>query len=311
MLILQPPRPFPVHTLAFAPDGHTLASVCGRSPEVALWDLETRTVRATLGRHSNRVVAVAFSASGTMMASASSTGEVFLWSLEGRPQTTQRYHWPKPGLHAAGQLAFSPDGRRLAYSGPNIPVSAPWYQTYRYSGQIQLVRPNDGSVQSYATGHSGEIACLSFSPDGRWLVTGSFDRSARAHDLKDGAKAVLMQGKKVHYIAFSPDGKTLATGSPSGLIKVWDAESTKKRTTLKGQASPLHAMCYSPDGRTMATAGGEGTVCFWDLQTATSRSAFDWGIGTVHAVAFAPDGMRAAAGGDGKIVIWDIDGWDF
>ena len=51
-------------------------------------------------------------------------------------------------------------------------------------------------------------------------------------------------------------------------------------------------------------------MSFWDISSGRAKSSFDWGIGTVHSVAFAPDGMRAAAGGVGKIVLWDIDDWD-
>jgi hypothetical protein len=48
-------------------------------------------------------------------------------------------------------------------------------------------------------------------------------------------------------------------------------------------------------------------VRLWDIDSGRQRAAFDWGIGKVYAVAFAPDGMRAAAGGQQNIVVWDVD----
>ncbi len=61
--------------------------------------------------------------------------------------------------------------------------------------------------------------------------------------------------------------------------------------------------------RRWRSAQGDGKVRFWDVESGQLRRAFDWGIGEVKSVVFSPDGMRAAAGGEGQILVWDIDGW--
>jgi WD40 repeat protein len=307
MLILEDVTPFKVHTLAFSPDGRTLASVNGRANRVRLWSLDARKACGDLEGHRTRIVAVAFSGSGEMLVSATSTGQVWLWQLtpSGDPshRLARQLDWRRRDLaQAPGQIVFAPDGETFATNIQDLSI---------WGNAVHLVTLFGPRID-LPTGHFKEVACLAFSPDGRFLATGSYDRSVRLHDLQTGRTAMILnQGMKAHYLAFSPDSATLASGSPQGLVKVWDAPTGKKRCTLKGQARPLWALCYSPDGRTIATAGGEGTVAFWDVATSRSRTALDWGIGPVHAVAFAPDGMRAAAGGMGRIVVWDIDDWDF
>jgi WD40 repeat protein len=249
---------------------------------------------------------VAFAPDGTLAASATSGGQIWLWSLLPRRALIRPLDWPRVLVDAAARIVFSPDNQHLVTNLRSDNASPDWWHPYH---PIELILVTDCRARRVETGHKKEVSCLAYSPDGRSLATGSFDRSVRMHDLAASASAFLDHGHKVHHVAFSPDGTILASASAGGLVKVWDAHTGQKRSTLKGQARPLHALCYSPDGRFIATAGGEGMVVFWDVATSRSRTALDWGIGTVHAVAFAPDGMRAAAGGMGKIVVWDVD-WD-
>ncbi len=309
-----------VHALAFSADGLTLAAVSGRSTVIWLWELEKAKPSGTLRSHQGRVVSLAFAPTDAeALASADSTGHVKVWDVA-RPHAGPSANLE--ALSAVGkapcQVCFAPGGDLLACNRPRAGASL---------HEVSLWQLGAGRGRQLATRHQGEVSCLAFSPDGRTLATGSFDRTVRLHDTTAPAPAaharplylgrvsppadgfVLLQGPKVHYLAFSPDGQSLASASPTGLIKLWDATTGHTRGTLKGQSPSLHAIAYSPDSRALASASGDGTVRIWDLATGRTRDAFDWGVGAVHAVAFAPDGMRAAAGGDGKIVIWDMDDW--
>jgi WD40 repeat protein len=310
MLFLDLPRAQPVHTLAFSPDGQTLASVFGKECEIQLWGLDERRVTYTLRGHEKRVVAAAFAPSGELFASATFAGSVWVWSRRpsGAWHVAGAPHWDRdPPRHAPGQLAFSPDSARLATTEYPAPTGRRW----QYEAAVSLLDLVRGKVQVLNAKHTAEVSCLAFSPDGQTLATGSFDRTVRLRPLPEGPPRVLDQAQKVHYLAFSPDGATLASGSPNGMVRLWDATTGDRRATFHHAPAPLHALCYSPDGRTVATAGGreQGTVRFWDVATASCLAAMDWEVGELHAVAFAPDGMRAAAGGVGRIVVWDIDTW--
>jgi len=150
---------------------------------------------------------------------------------------------------------------------------------------------------------------LAFAPDGQTLASGQVDGTVHLWDVARGNRlATLVQRLKVlNSLSYSPDGRILAVAL--GLtVALWDVARAAELPPLQGkQAGPVWSVAFTPDGQTLMTGSTDGTVKFWDVATGRERSAFDWGIGRVHVVAFAPDGMRAAAGGDGDIVIWDVD----
>jgi len=71
----------------------------------------------------------------------------------------------------------------------------------------------------------------------------------------------------VYSVSYSPDGKTLASGSYDKTVKLWDAATGKELATLKGHSGPVQSVAFSPDGKTLATASDDKTIKLWDLAT--------------------------------------------
>jgi WD40 repeat protein len=312
MLHLRTNRSSSVHSLRFSPDGQTLVSLSRRRGDPLLWDLTTLQATVLTGHRSN-VVAVAFAPDGQLMASASSLGELLLHQrkqTDGSWKELARFELRRLGDCLPVQIVFHPQGRLLV---TNLVSNLQTNRRHTWPDRdlvFSLIDLETRKVKFLPHQHQSAVAVLAFSPDGTLLASGSIDKTVRLLRMDGGVSEILPQNMKVHYLAFSPDGQTLAVGAPRGLVRMWDLHTWTNRGNLKGLTPLLHALAFSPDNRFLATASGQGLIQFWDLCGQPTRTSFDWGIGTVHCVAFAPDGMRAAAGGDGQIVIWDIDDWD-
>ena len=88
-------------------------------------------------------------------------------------------------------------------------------------------------------GHSDAVLSVAFSPDGKTLASGSWDKTIKLWDVKTGKELATLNGhtETVMFVAFSPDGKTLASASWDKTIKLWDVATSKERATLKGHTA--------------------------------------------------------------------------
>jgi WD40 repeat protein len=114
---------------------------------------------------------------------------------------------------------------------------------------------------------------MAISPDGRWLVTGSQDKTARLWDMKSDdptATARVLSGHKawVNALTISPDGRWLVTGSYDNTARLWDLEADDPAGTaraLSGHEQPVVALAISPDGRWLVTGSFDKTARLWPL----------------------------------------------
>jgi Tol biopolymer transport system component len=163
-------------------------------------------------------------------------------------------------------------------------------------------------------GHRGSVWSVAFSPDGKRMVTGSSDNTARVWDLSGATPtATVLEGHRgsVSSVAFSPDGKRVVTGSSDNTARVWDLSgATPAATVLEGHRGSVNRVAFSPDGKRVVTGSEDNTARVWDLSGATpAATVLEGHRGGVWSVAFSPDGKRVVTGSyDNTARVWDLSG---
>ena len=204
------------------------------------------------------VNSVAFSPDGKTLADGDVSGNVQLWNLATKQQTSAL---PTPGGLGGVVSVFSPDGRTLATGSTDGSVRLWDVATSQQSG---------GPL----TGHNGAVNSVAFSPDGTTLASGNNNGSVQLWDVATHRPIGRLTGQSgpVNSVAFSPDGTTLASGNYSGGAVLWDVATRQPIGRLTGQSGPVNSVAFSPDGKTLASGSTDGTVLLWTWPP-TSRSA--------------------------------------
>jgi WD40 repeat protein len=151
---------------------------------------------------------------------------------------------------------------------------------------------------------------VAISPDGKWLISGSADRTIRLWEVATGELLRTLTGHEegVQAVDFHPDGGLLASGGVDGTVLLWEGSAGKVLRVFTGHKKGVNAVAFHPDGKVLASAGSDGTMRLWELETGEELHVLTGHEGSVATVAFHPEGKLLASGGaDGSVRVWEAE----
>ena len=157
-------------------------------------------------------------------------------------------------------------------------------------------------------GHTDHIDSAAYSPDNKWIVTGSKDNTAKVWDAATGREVRTLRGHSgvVHGAAFSPDNRYVVTASLDRTVKIWDAATGTEVRTLNGHTDGVISASYSPDGAFIVTGSSDNTARVWDTATGNEIRVLIAHASAVMAASYSPDGAFIVTGSnDGTAKIWN------
>lgn len=268
-------------TLAFSPDGKTVAS--GHDDNVVrLWDFETGKPLRTLCGHGDEVCTIAFNADGTQLATAGEDLLVYIWDVASGKRLCEL----KGHTDRVDSLAFSHSSHRIASAG--------------WDTSVRVWDPKSGELLAMLNGQGECVHSVVFSPDGQTLVCGDSDCVVRVWDynqLKILHEFRRHQGAVKQLVLFQ-DGKRAASGGTDRSVQFWNIAAGKPCFENQGSLLPVAAIAVSEEELDSLHADGH---CFgFDFRTGhpTPRSEAQ-----VTSIARGKGGLFARGFADGSIAI--------
>jgi WD40 repeat protein len=218
----------------------------------------------------------------------------------------------RPSARFVGQVAFSPDGKTLAWTSEGDGEGRVIVWDLVNHRQRLLIGPraserDRGAVSTYTF--------LAFSPDGRTLATatrstGVPDSRIILWNAETGQSRQILRGHTdaLSALDYSPDGNTLASASRDRTVKLWDVATGRTLATLSIPDVPVTSIAFSPDGRLLATGWADRFVRVWEVTSGQLSATLSGHTQAIACVAFVPDGRTLASSGfDNTLRFWDLE----
>ena len=262
-----------VRFVAFNPVIDQLALTAGGTT-IQIWDIATQKLVRKKETHAGGIQTHTISPNRETFATSHGDYSVRLWDIKSGVELVRFIgHTTVPRV-----LAFSPDGAILA-SG------------HRETVHIWDVVHGTERARFDLTGPLNFV----FSPDSRKLIGANDLHTVKIWDIAEKKVLATLQGEDADWrgvaaaLAISPDGKHLASTEASNAIHLWNLETLRRRSLLRGHLLQIVSLAFSPDAEILASGDLKGNVIVWDIKTKKQITAFKGS--RPWSMTFSPDGQ--------------------
>lgn len=279
-----------VNAVAFSPMRNGLMATGSDDSTIQLHDLDRKMVDRVLKGHTGTVINLAYSPDGKILASSSIDRSVRLWDAETGAQLQEINNHRQRVMG----LAFTADGKQIVSASFDRRVA---FHDLEKDEQVRrLIAPT--RIFDLALSPVGDYPAV-VTHAGRLLI---WDQGGKE------PRVVKAHNQISRTVAFSPDGKYIATGSDDLTIKIWDRKSLELVQILSGHMDDLYEIQYTQDGTILASSSKDRTVRLWDVATGKQKAVLQGHQSTIRRIAFSRNGdMLASPSLDKTTRIWRLD----
>ncbi len=290
-------------SLASTKDGKWILSGSG-DKTMRLWVAESGKEVSRWTGFKEAVDVVAFSPDGQHILFGSGE-DLQLWTWNYEKNTRIRSfgsNWAKDLGWGVSAAAFSedPHGKYVAGTYWNIEAGIRIWETE--TGDLKW--KFGGIIERLIGGHSDMITSIEFSPDGKYLVSGSEDKTIRVWDLKSSKeKYKFKTGVPVKSVTYSPRGQYILAVLEDNSMQLWNVETGKCVKSLYGHWGEVESAAFTKDGKFILSASKDSTQRIWDMETYEQLiiyvATYDGGW-----LAYTPEGFFDGTSNGWKSVSW-------
>ena len=250
---------------------------------IKIWDIEERKAIKTLTGHYLAVNSVAISMNGKLFASGSKDQQLIIWKLKSLTKW-----FSIKFLHPITSVAFNPNGKYIAVgiqcNTVKLINTQNWKLEFDWTNRTQ---------------YQQTVSSITFSPDGCTFVFGLYDTLRKFNVNVRVENELHIHENEIWSLCISPDGKFIISGSDDKTVNVWNVKENKEEFKFIDKDHKITAVAISQNGVLMASGSKGGVVNIFNLENGTKQSSFSidhWGH--ILSLAISLNGKYVICGSD-------------
>jgi len=312
-----------VSSVSWSPDGRCVLSGSGDNT-LRLWEVSSGKCLRTFEGHTNGVSSVSWSPDGRYALSGSRDNTLRLWGIVFATQPvplvasmafavrSALYHHllQKVRDAFASEPAVAAGFLQQAKQQPGCSRREETLELARRLSHSLAHRSFvDGWEKHTFEGHTSSVSSVSWSPDGRCVISGSMDNTLRLWEVFGEKCLRTFEGHTngVSSVSWSPDGRYALSGSKDNTLRLWEVSSGQCLHTFEGHTHYVDSVSWSPDGRCALSGSYDNTLRLWEVSSGQCLRTFEGHAHYVNTVSWNPDGRCALSGSyDNTLRLWDV-----